>query len=79
MLSPKATDPERGLLYGAKQSLGESRSRAVRRNLDELVASVKKNLPKVKGKVYAMGGKPDRAVVVSIAKYHKALNKLAQE
>lgn len=54
-------------------------SGAVRRNLDELIMSVKKNLPKVKGKVYAMGGKPDKAVVISIAKYQKALNKLAQE
>ena len=54
-------------------------SRAVRRNLEELTSSIKRNLPKVKGKVCAMGGKPDRAVTISIAKYHKALNKLAQE
>lgn len=54
-------------------------SGAVRKNLKELNVSIKKNLPKVKAKVYAMGGKPDRAVIVSIAKYHKALNKLAQE
>lgn len=54
-------------------------SGAVRKNLDELIISVRKNLPKVKGRVYAMGGKPDKAVVISIAKYHKALNKLAHE
>lgn len=54
-------------------------SGAVRKNLEQLKSSIKKNLPRVQRKVYAMGGNPDRAVVISIAKYHAALDKLAKE
>jgi len=54
-------------------------SGAVKKNLRELNASIKKNLSRVQGKACAMGSKPDRAITVSTAKYYRALNKLAQE
>lgn len=54
-------------------------SGVIRKNLEELITSIKKNFPKVQGKVSAMGGRPNRAIVISTAKYYKALDKLAQE
>jgi len=58
---------------------GVNVSGAVKKNLRELNASIKKNLSRVQGKACAMGSKPDRAITVSTAKYYRALNKLAQE
>lgn len=50
------------------------------KDLEELAASIKQNAPKVEKAIAASSGHhPDDAVVVSVSKYHSALERLAQE
>ena len=48
-------------------------------NLRELSDSIDQNSACVETKLSSDGGSPDRAVVVSAAKYHQALERLADE
>ena len=48
-------------------------------NLHELSDSIRDNSAQVETRLSTQGQKPDPAIVTSAAKYHKALELLAQE
>jgi hypothetical protein len=51
----------------------------IQRNLRKLRANVRRNRRRVAKKLSRSGTKPNPAVVYSVAKYYKALEKLAKE
>jgi hypothetical protein len=57
----------------------ENMSNKVRQNLDELTRNIQDNAHCVEKKLSTSGTRPDRAVVISAAKYHDALERLSKE
>ncbi len=47
-------------------------------NLKELEQSIKQNTAAIEQRLSQAGGKPKEAVIISAAKYHEALDKLAK-
>lgn len=53
-------------------------SKQVKRALERLSKSVRENTPRIEKKLAKAGVNPDPALVLSAAKYYRALNKLAK-
>ncbi len=53
-------------------------SKHLRDSLKELEQSIKRNASAVEQKLSQTGGKPQKPIVISIAKYHEALERLAK-
>lgn len=60
---------------GRERAVGKQ----LRDNLKELEQSIKRNASAVKQQLSQSGAKPGEAVVISAAKYHEALDRLAKE
>jgi hypothetical protein len=54
-------------------------STVVRNNLQKLASSIRANYKHVDSRVCSPARKPNRGIVVSIAKYKEALDKLSKE
>jgi len=54
-------------------------SERVIKSLRELMDNIEQNSASVESKLAINGSKPDSAIVMSAAKYHKALEMLAKE
>jgi hypothetical protein len=67
------------MLIACSGRKGGEMSKAMKKNLKELSASIRENLPKVEYVLSSGGPKPSRAIAISAAKYYSALNRLAKE